>query len=78
MGRESVKFFSFMLYFTDVQFLEFMKEMTDLPKDKIYTVFDMLDVGRSGETELEEFYLLCGMLVAPKVMPEVGHTYTPT
>ena len=44
-----------------------MRGTTDLTSDKIYTVFDMLDVDGSGETEIDEFYLIFSILVATKV-----------
>lgn len=51
----------------DVQFLAFMKSCTDLPHDRILSVFDTFDVDGSGSLEFDEFYLLICMLIAIKV-----------
>lgn len=51
----------------DIQFLVFMKVVTDLSKDKIYAVFDMLDVDHSGLVDFDEFYLLICILIAVRV-----------
>ena len=48
----------------DVQFWAFMKTATDLTKNQIYKVFDMLDVDRSGAIDFDEFYLLICILIA--------------
>ena len=52
---------------TDIQFLVFLKAVTDLSKDKIYAVFDMLDVDHSGLVDFDEFYLLICILIAVRV-----------
>ena len=51
----------------DIQFLVFLKAVTDLSKDKIYAVFDMLDVDHSGLVDFDEFYLLICILIAVRV-----------
>lgn len=51
----------------DVQFFVFMRAVTDLSKDKIYSVFDMLDVDHSGMLDFDEFYLLICILIAVRV-----------
>ena len=51
----------------DVQFFVFMRTVTDLSKDKIYAVFDMLDVDQSGLLDFDEFYLLLCILIAVRV-----------
>ena len=50
-----------------------MKVVTDLSKDKIYAVFDMLDVDHSGLLDFDEFYLLICILIAVRVST---HTHT--
>lgn len=52
---------------SDIQFLVFMRVVTDLSKDKIYAVFDMLDVDHSGLLDFDEFYLLICILIAVRV-----------
>lgn len=52
---------------SDIQFLVFMHAVTDLSKDKIYAVFDMLDVDHSGLLDFDEFYLLICILIAVRV-----------
>lgn len=42
--------------------------MTDLSNNEIYTVFEKLDVDRSGTIEFEEFYFLVCILIAVKVI----------
>ena len=44
-----------------------MRSATDLSKDKIYSVFDMLDVDHSGMLDFDEFYLLICILIAVRV-----------
>ena len=44
-----------------------MRTATDLSKDKIYGVFDMLDVDHSGLLDFDEFYLLICILIAVRV-----------
>ncbi len=44
-----------------------MQVTTDLSKSKIYRVFDMLDVDRSGMIDFDEFYLLLCILLAVRV-----------
>lgn len=41
-----------------------MHSATDLSKDQIYRVFDMLDVDNSGLLDFDEFYLLVCILLA--------------
>lgn len=48
----------------DVQFWAFMKTSTDMTKNQIYKVFDMLDVDCSGTLDFDEFYLLICILIA--------------
>ena len=53
-----------------------MRVVTDLSKDKIYAVFDMLDVDHSGLLDFDEFYLLICILIAVRVScggaPSIG------
>jgi Ca2+-binding EF-hand superfamily protein len=51
----------------DIQFLAFMKSVTDLNQRQIYKVFDMLDVDGSGLLDFDEFYLLVCILVSVQV-----------
>ena len=51
-----------------------MRVVTDLSKDKIYAVFDMLDVDHSGLLDFDEFYLLICILIAVRV----SHAGTPS
>ena len=51
----------------DIQFYAFMHHATDLSKDQIYRVFDMLDVDNSGLLDFDEFYLLVCILLAVRV-----------
>jgi Ca2+-binding EF-hand superfamily protein len=51
----------------DIQFLAFMRSVTDLGDKEIYLLFDTFDVDCSGSIEFDEFYLLFCMLVAIKV-----------
>ena len=44
-----------------------MHSATDLSKDQIYRVFDMLDVDNSGLLDFDEFYLLVCILLAVRV-----------
>ena len=44
-----------------------MRTATDLSKEKIYGVFDMLDVDHSGLLDFDEFYLLICILIAVRV-----------
>ena len=60
-------FFHITFHSTDVQFYAFMRSATDLSKEKIYKVFDLLDVDRSGLMDFDEFYLLICILVAMNV-----------
>ncbi|KAK2176286.1 hypothetical protein NP493_673g02017 [Ridgeia piscesae] len=50
----------------DLQFCTFMRFASDMSRHKIYQVFDMLDVDRSGEMDFDEFYLMTSILVAQK------------
>lgn len=52
----------------DIQFYTFLKSSTDLNRDQIYAVFDMLDVSHSGLIDFDEFYLLVCILIAVKVI----------
>ena len=54
-------------YISDIQFYVFMKHATDLSRDEIYLVFDILDVDHSGLMDFDEFYLLIAILIAIKV-----------
>ena len=57
-----------LLFFSlDIQFYVFMHSATDLSKDQIYRVFDMLDVDNSGLLDFDEFYLLVCILLAVRV-----------
>ena len=57
-----------LLFFpADIQFYVFMHSATDLSKDQIYRVFDMLDVDNSGLLDFDEFYLLVCILLAVRV-----------
>ena len=51
----------------DIQFLAFMKSVTDLNQRQIYEVFDMLDVDGSGLLDFDEFYLLVCILISVQV-----------
>ncbi len=51
----------------DIQFYVFMHTVTDLGKEQIYCVFDMLDVDHSGMLDFDEFYLLVCVLIAVRV-----------
>ena len=53
----------------DIQFCVFMRSATDLSREKIYAVFDMLDVDHSGLLDFDEFYLLLCILIAVRVSP---------
>lgn len=44
-----------------------MRSVTNLSKDKIYSVFDMLDVDHSGLLDFDEFYLLVCILISVRV-----------
>ena len=44
-----------------------MHSVTDLSKNQIYKVFDMLDVDKSGLLDFDEFYLLICILLAIRV-----------
>ncbi|XP_078574670.1 EF-hand calcium-binding domain-containing protein 9-like [Branchiostoma floridae x Branchiostoma japonicum] len=48
----------------DVQVYCFMRLVTDLKKDEIYQLFDMLDVDGSGQLEFSEFFILICVLIA--------------
>ena len=48
-----------------------MQSTTDLSKNKIYRVFDMLDVDQSGFIDFDEFYVLVCILLAVRVSVEV-------
>lgn len=45
-----------------------MKHVTNLKDREIHTVFDKLDIDRSGTIEFEEFYFLVCLLIAVKVI----------
>ena len=47
-----------------------MQSTTDLSKNKIYRVFDMLDVDQSGFIDFDEFYVLVCILLAVRVSVE--------
>ena len=50
-----------------------MRSATDLSQDKVYAVFDMLDVDHSGLLDFDEFYMLLCILIAVRVsLREVG------
>ncbi len=51
-----------------------MRAVTDLSKQKIYSVFDMLDVDHSGLLDFDEFYFLVCILIAVRVGREHTHT----
>ena len=55
------------VFSVDIQFYVFMHSATDLSKDQIYRVFDMLDVDNSGLLDFDEFYLLVCILLAVRV-----------
>lgn len=59
----------------DVQFYVFMKAVTDLNKNEIYRVFDMLDVDGSSSIEYNEFYLMICILVSIKDREEKKFIY---
>ncbi|XP_062507241.1 EF-hand calcium-binding domain-containing protein 9-like [Corticium candelabrum] len=59
----------------DVQFLAFMKSVTDLSERHIYKVFDTLDVDCSGLMDFDEFYLLVCILIAVKDKMEKEFIY---
>lgn len=50
-----------------MQFDAFMRSATDLNREHIYQVFDMLDVDHSGLLDFDEFYLLICILIAIRV-----------
>lgn len=52
---------------SDIQFLAFMRSVTDLGQRQIYKVFDMLDIDGSGLLDFDEFYLLVCILIAVQV-----------
>lgn len=54
-------------FHADIQFFSFMRSVTNLSKDKIYSVFDMLDVDHSGLLDFDEFYLLVCILISVRV-----------
>jgi hypothetical protein len=51
----------------DVQFLLFMKNITNLSTYEIEIIFNLLDIDHSGEIEFDEFYLVFCILIACKV-----------
>lgn len=55
-----------------------MRVVTDLSKDKIYAVFDMLDVDHSGLLDFDEFYLLICILIAVRVSSTCANTVRAT
>ena len=55
------------MYSADIQFCVFMHSATDLSQDKIYALFDMLDVDHSGLLDFDEFYMLLCILIAVRV-----------
>jgi Ca2+-binding EF-hand superfamily protein len=59
----------------DVQFWAFMQVSTDLNKNQIYKVFDMLDVDGSGSIDFDEFYLLICILIAVQDREEKHFIY---
>lgn len=59
----------------DVQFLAFMRVVTDLNKNQIYKVFDMLDCDGSGSIDFDEFYLLICILIAVQDKEEKHFIY---
>ena len=66
--KSSVHAMQLLLFFSsDIQFYVFMHSATDLSKDQIYRVFDMLDVDNSGLLDFDEFYLLVCILLAVRV-----------
>ena len=50
-----------------------MQSTTDLSKKKIYRVFEMLDVDRSGLIDFDEFYILICILLAVRVREIIVH-----
>lgn len=50
-----------------------MRSATDLSREKIYGVFDVLDVDHSGLLDFDEFYLLVCILIAVRVSLEDSH-----
>lgn len=52
---------------TDIQFCLVLGAMTDLKRNQIYSVFDMLDIDGSGQIDFDEFYLLTCILISLKV-----------
>lgn len=54
-----------------------MHSATDLSQDKIYAVFDMLDVDHSGLLDFDEFYMLLCILIAVRVRAVEALSTTP-
>jgi len=59
--------------FSDYQFQQFLRAITDLDRQQADTLFEILDIDQSGELEFEEFYLVFCIVVACKV---IYHTLT--
>lgn len=51
----------------DVQFSNFLKNITNIKKHQACKIFDSFDVDGSGELDFDEFYLLIGILISIKV-----------
>jgi Ca2+-binding EF-hand superfamily protein len=62
-----ISLFIIVEFYIDIQFFAFMKHVTNLKSSAIRTVFEKLDVDRSGTLEFEEFYFLVCVLVSVKV-----------
>ncbi|XP_039251933.1 EF-hand calcium-binding domain-containing protein 9-like [Styela clava] len=50
----------------DIQFYQFMKKVTNLNKQQIFLVLDMLDQTATGYIRFQEFYLLACILISLK------------
>ena len=62
-----ITYWAINIFFIDIQFYAFMTTVTDLNKTKIYRLFAMLDVDRSGLIDFNEFYILVCILLAVRV-----------
>lgn len=59
----------------DIQFCLVLGAMTDLKRNQIYSVFDMLDIDGSGQIDFDEFYLLTCILISLKDKDEKQFIY---
>ncbi|XP_071500989.1 EF-hand calcium-binding domain-containing protein 9-like [Diadema antillarum] len=59
----------------DIQFYQVLSSMTDLKRNQIYSVFDMLDIDGSGQIDFDEFYLLVCILISLKDKDEKQFIY---